>query len=187
MRVDRDFLQRFLVEHLQKVRAFVRLRMPAELRRRESESDVVQVACLQVLDRATGVEFRGERALVNWLFGAVDNAVRDMLKGQRAERRNPAREVRDPATSLLESYATFCTPSRILAAKEDVERIEVAMDTLSDAQREVVMLSCLVGLSHDEIAAQTGMSKDSVRTHLHRGLARLAARVDVDGSGRSDA
>lgn len=183
MRVDRDFLQSFLVEHLQKLRAFVRLRMPAELRQRENESDVVQVACLQVLDRASGVEFRGQGALVNWLFGAVENAVRDMLKGQRAACRNPAREVRDPATSLLESYATLCTPSRILAAKEEVERIEAAMDALSDAQREVVMQSCLMGLSHDEIAARTGMSNDSVRTHLHRGLARLAARAD--GAGRS--
>lgn len=183
MRVDRDFLQRFLVEHLQKLRAFVRLRMPAELRQRENESDVVQVACLQVLDRASGVEFQGEGPLMNWLFGAVENAARDMLKAQRAERRNPAREVHDADSNLLASYATFCTPSRIAAAREEVARIEAAMDTLTDAQREVVMRSCLVGMSHDEIAAQLGMSNDSVRTHLHRGLARLAARAD--GNGRS--
>ena len=84
MRVERHFLQSFLVEHLPKLRAFVRLRMPAELRQRERESDVLQVACVQVLDHASRIEFRGEPALVNWLYGAVENAVRDMLKGQRA-------------------------------------------------------------------------------------------------------
>lgn len=178
MHIEREFLERFLVEHLQKLRAFARLRMPPELRQRESESDVMQVACLQVLERAPNVEFRGEAALVNWLFGAVENAVRDLLKRQRAACRDPARETHDPGTTLLESYATFCTPSRILAAREQIERIETAMDSLSPAQRDVVMLSCLVGLPHQEIAAQTGMSPDSVRTHLHRGLARLSVVVE---------
>ena len=117
MRVDRSFVQSFLVEHLQKLRAFVRLRMPSELRQRENESDVVQVACLQVLDRASEVDFRGERALINWLYGAVENAVRDMLKGHRAECRNPAREVHDADSDLLASYASFCTPSRIAERK----------------------------------------------------------------------
>lgn len=183
MRVERQFLQNFLVEQQAKLRAFVRLRMPAELRQRERESDVLQVACLQVLDRAPDVEFRGEPALLNWLYGAVENAVRDMLKGQRADKRTPAREVHDVDSQLLASYATFCTPSRIAAAKEEVLRIELAMDALSEAQRQVVTLSCLVGLSHEQIAAQTGMSRDSVRTHLHRGLARLAARVERPDSG----
>lgn len=172
-----------MVEHLDKLRAFARLRMPAELRLRESESDVMQVACMQVLERRNEVEFRGERELVNWLFGAVENAVRDLLKRQRAACRDPAREVRDPGTALLESYATFCTPSRILAARDEVRRIEAAMDALSPSQRDVVMLACLVGLPHAEIAVQTGLSPDSVRTHLHRGLARLATLVETRQGG----
>ena len=178
MRVEREFLERFLVEHLQRMRAFVRLRMPAELRRREAESDVIQLACVQVLQRHHEIEFRGESALLNWLFGAVENAARDMLKNQRAARRNPKREVRDLGSELLDSYASFCTPSRIAAARDEVVRIEAAMDGLSPAQRDVVTLSCLVGLGHAEIAAQTGMSPESVRTHLHRGLARLAVLVE---------
>ena len=64
-----------------------------------------------------------------------------------------------------------------------MQRIEAAMDTLSDAQRQVVTLSCLVGLDHDEIVAQTGLSRESVRTHLHRGLARLAAHADGPSGG----
>lgn len=60
------------------------------------------------------------------------------------------------------------------------------MDALSPAQRDVVMLSRLVGMSHAEIAAQTGMSNESVRTHLHCGLARLTALIDApDGGGRA--
>lgn len=178
MHADRQFLERFLVEHLDRLRAFARLRMPPELRQRESESDVMQVACLQVLERAPTVEFRGEAALVNWLYGAVEYAILDLLKRQRAACRNPARETQDPATGLLESYATFCTPSRILAAREEVARVEAAMDALSPAQRDVVILSCIVGLSHEEIEAETGHSKESIRTHLHRGLAKLSVHAD---------
>lgn len=183
MRIDRHFLQSFLVDHHPRLRAFVRLRMPPELRQREGESDVLQVACMQVLERAAAIEFRGEEALLHWLYGAVENAVRGMLKKQRAMCRDPKREVRDADSVLLASYASLCTPSRVLAAKEDVQRIEAAMDTLTETQRQVVTLSCLAGLSHDEIAAQTGLSNESVRTHLHRGLARLAARVEGPGTG----
>ena len=50
--------------------------------------------------------------------------------------------------------------------------------------RDVVMLSCLVGLSHAEIGEQTGMSPESVRTHLHRGLARLALLVEGSAGTR---
>lgn len=178
MRADRDFLERFLIDHLPRLRAFVRLRMPAELRQREGESDVVQMACMQVLQHGNDVEFRGEAALVNWLFGAVENAVRGMLRNQRAARRSPEREATDGDRKLLESYATLCTPSRILAAREEVARIEAAMDTLSPTQREVLMLHFFVGLDHGEIAAQCGLSAESVRTHLHRGIARLTAEID---------
>jgi len=183
MQVDPDFLKRFLVERLPKLRAFVRLRMPPELRQRESESDVMQLAFVQVIERAPEIEFRGEPALLNWLFGAVENAVRDLLKRHRAECRNPAREVSADGSELLASYATFCTPSRVVAACEEVARIEAAMDALSPSQREVVTLSCMVGLSHQAIAAQTGMSTETVRAHLCRGLARLAVLVDGPRGG----
>jgi RNA polymerase sigma-70 factor (ECF subfamily) len=180
MPLDREYMQGFLVDHLPRLRAFVRLRMPAELRPRERESDVLQLACVQALERAAGLEFQGDSALANWLFGAVDFAVRDLLKRHRAICRDQAREVSDPDALLLTCYARICTPSSVLAAREEIERIEAAMDQLSPSQRDVVVLSCVVGLSHGEIAAQTGLSADSVRTHLHRGLARLTALVERD-------
>lgn len=186
MPIDPAFLRRFIAERLPKLRAFARLRMPRELRQRESESDVMQEAVLQVLARGPALEFRGETALANWLFGAVENALRDLLKRHRRECRNPAREVRqDQDSALLQSYASLCTPSRILAAREEVQKIEAAMDSLSEHQREVVMLSCLVGLSHEAITAQTGMSAESVRTHLYRGLAKLSMLVTSSGGERS--
>lgn len=184
MEIDRDFLNGFLAAHLPKLRAFARLRMPKELRQRESESDVMQLAFVQVLARAPEVEFRGEPALLSWLYGAIENAVRDLLKRHREKCRDLEREVHAEGSELLGSYATFCTPSRVLSAREDIARIEDAMDALSPSQREVVMLSCLVGLPHEAIAEQTGLSTESVRAQLCRGLARLAVLVDVPRRGK---
>ena len=101
-----------------------------------------------------------------------------MLRSHRAARRSPDRETSDGDRKLLESYATLCTPSRILAAREEVARIEAAMDTLSPTQRDVLMLHFFVGLDHVAIAEQCDLSAVAVRTHLHRGIARLTAEID---------
>jgi RNA polymerase sigma-70 factor (ECF subfamily) len=47
-----------------------------------------------------------------------------------------------------------------------------ALDELRPEQREVLQLSIVQGLSHQEIATRTGMPLGTVKTHARRGIIR---------------
>lgn len=71
---------------------------------------------------------------------------------------------------------------------EDAARAERAMSELSDSQQRVLRLSIMHGLSHERIAAATGMPLGSVKTHIRRGLIRMReilATQTPEGAGGS--
>jgi RNA polymerase sigma-70 factor (ECF subfamily) len=53
------------------------------------------------------------------------------------------------------------------------EKIESALATVPDAQKEVLLLSRFEGLRHSEIAEITGRSEVAVRQLLYRALRNL--------------
>jgi DNA-directed RNA polymerase specialized sigma24 family protein len=97
---SRHALQSLLVRHLGPLRAFVRLQINPALRQRESESDLVQQVCIEVLQRGGNFEYRGESQFRGWLFGAVLNVVRDRERHHQAQRRTPARQLPPPRRSV---------------------------------------------------------------------------------------
>lgn len=52
-----------------------------------------------------------------------------------------------------------------------------ALRELPDTYRETMMMRLVEGLSGPEIAAKTGMTPESVRVHLHRGMKLLRERL----------
>lgn len=52
-----------------------------------------------------------------------------------------------------------------------------AMDQLRPEQRQVLLLATCHGLSHNEIAAQTGMPLGTVKAHARRGLMSIRAAL----------
>jgi RNA polymerase sigma-70 factor (ECF subfamily) len=58
-----------------------------------------------------------------------------------------------------------------------------AIRSLPDAYRETLVLRLVEGLTGPEIAEKTGLTADSVRVNLHRGMKML--REKIDGSGGS--
>lgn len=56
-----------------------------------------------------------------------------------------------------------------------------AIRALPDTYREALILRLVEGLSGPEIAEHTGMSPDSVRVHLHRGMKLLRERLGGEG------
>ena len=159
------------------LRAYVRLRAGEVVRRQESNSDLVQSVCREVLTHASRFRHPSESAFRRWLFTTALRKIVDRRNYHMSEKRGAGRAVRPAEESaeraLLEAYSSFCSPSQDASVREEFSRIETAMDELSDEQREVVTLAHLVGLSRAEIAEQLGKSEGAVRMILHRGLARL--------------
>ena len=188
---DRVARERLVERYLPQIRAYVRLRSGPLLRRRESQSDLVQTVCRQLLEDLHGYRGDAEASFRAWLFTMALRKLTERGRFHGAERRDPAREERLPPAasaeaaerSLLECYASFCTPSRVAIAREEVERVEVAFDALRDEDREVITLACVVGLPHREIALELGKSEEAVRKLLSRARARLAMRLLGDPDG----
>ena len=61
----------------------------------------------------------------------------------------------------------------------EADRILRAISGLPEAYRETLMLRLAEGMSGPEIAALTGLTPQSVRVNLHRGMAKLRAALEV--------
>lgn len=170
---DADALGGILNELLPELRAYVRVHAGAAMRARESGSDLVQSICREVLEDIGS--FRGTRdaQFRKWLFTLALNKILAKHRFHRAQRRDVAAEV-VADESLCGAYGSMMTPSRVVAAREQVVRIERAMDVLPEEYRRVITLACLVGLSYAEIAADLDRSETAVRKLLSRARARLA-------------
>jgi RNA polymerase sigma-70 factor (ECF subfamily) len=179
---DRAAIERLLVRNLPGLEAFVRLRMGSALRSRAEPPDLVQSVCREVLEDLSGFEFRGEAPFRHWLYTRAENKLREKHRYHHAEKRSSAREVAPPdGSTVMPAYQTLCTPSRELAAREAMSRIEAAFDSLPDDYREAISLHKLCGLSHADVAVQMQRSEGAVRNLVYRGLSRLALLVDGDG------
>lgn len=178
--------------HLPQLRAYVRARCGPAVRAKESESDIVQSVCREVL-ATERFEYRGEGAFKGWLFQAAAHKIADRANHWRAAKRDAAREepvdvgLSRAEAELLGAYARAASPSEAVVGREALERLEAALIELKDEYREVVLLSRIVGLSRAEIAARLGTTETAVRLRLTRGLGRLSQILRRREPGAPDA
>lgn len=175
--------------HLDDLRAFVRLRSDVRLRLRESESDLVQSICREVLTDLSGFEYRDAPSFRSWLFTLALNKVREKGRFHGAERRAAHHEERSldapaPEHVAREPAGAEFTPSQHAAGREAEERFEAAFDRLSEGHREVILLSRVLRLPHAEIARRMDRSEVAVRSLLSRALVTLSGELGgIDGEG----
>jgi RNA polymerase sigma-70 factor (ECF subfamily) len=172
-RGDRPAVDELLRLHLPGLRAFIRLRAGPLVRRCESESDLAQSVCREVLEQLDRFQYADDNGFRRWLYTTALRKILDRQEYYLAGKRDVRRAAGDAA--LGDVYRSFSTPSRHAMRQEELDAFERAFDQLDDTQREVISLAHVVGLSRAEIAAQLGKSEGAVRTMLSRALADLAA------------
>ncbi|MBL8609020.1 MAG: sigma-70 family RNA polymerase sigma factor [Myxococcales bacterium] len=122
--------------------------------------DVVQETFIVALERIEGLRDAG--AFGPWLAQIARNLATDV--GRRRARRR---------TEPLEPEADIAAPGADGEARAEAERVLQALRALPEAYRETLVLRLVEGLSGPEIARQVGMTDDSVRVNLHRGMKLL--------------
>lgn len=170
---DEQAFGELLTHYMGDLRAYVRLHMDALLRQVESQGDLVQSCCRDLLQRRPKVEYRDEASFRNWLFGAVLNKIRDKRAFYCAHKRDVRRRVTDDL--LSRAYSRIVTPSGGAMDSELREQLENAFGLLSERHRTVLTSHFLIGMSYAEIAAQNGESPDAVRGRLARAKLKLAS------------
>lgn len=130
---------------------------------RDDADDVTQQVYVEAWrSRATFDPERGE--LPGWLVGITRNLAR-----AHHRRRGP-----DP-TSLVVDEQRDADPDPTIRPERVVDALVVAaaMRDLADAQRAVVELTLLAGMSQSQAAAELAMPLGTVKSHHRRALARL--------------
>lgn len=177
---DRLAVETLLQQYLPGLRAFIRLRVGAEIRAKESSSDIAQSVCRELFEGVGKFRWEGEAAFRAWLYTAALRKLADRVEHYRAQKRDVAREMSpemlraNSEASVWDCYQTISTPSGHAIAREQAQRIEKAFESLTEEEREVVTLARVAGLSRAEIGQQIGKSEGAVRVILHRALAQVA-------------
>jgi RNA polymerase sigma-70 factor, ECF subfamily len=177
---DAAAVEALLVQHLPGLQGWLRLRMGAQLRSRETPEDLVQSVAREVLAEIETFEWRGEAAFRHWLYVKAQHKLVDKARFVGAARRTPERERRDApqqSDGLPAGLANLFTPSRAIESEDEVRRIEQAFAELLPDHQEAISLQRLCGMDYAEIAARMQRSEGAVRNLVHRGLSRLALRL----------
>lgn len=164
-----------------RVRWMVRLRMGRELRGQLESMDLVQETLVRALGGLDGFTYKSEGDFVRWLAKIAENELRGNLRKLRAEKRDVRREVR------FDNYRSTAggsfvrppepirntTPSVVTSRREDLARLEQALDALKPEYREAIVLAKIEGLSYDQIGARLGKSADAARMLATRAMVAL--------------
>ncbi|MBU0678763.1 MAG: sigma-70 family RNA polymerase sigma factor [Verrucomicrobia bacterium] len=144
---------------------------------KEDAEDLLQevfVKAYSALDR-----FQGKSSFYTWLYRIAVNRTINFLKKRRKRTALSLDDVdmaieRDPAYVELSSRET---PLRGTSLSELQEKLNNALQTLSEKHRTVVVLHDIQGVPHDEIAEIVGASAGTVRSRLFYARQRLQAEL----------
>jgi len=122
--------------------------------------------------------FRGECRIETWLLRIAVNLARDYGKNRRTSFWR--RLVGLGGTEESENRQVLGSqpsPERVLLAREELEAVWAAVDSLSQQQRAIFLLRFTEELSLAEIAAIMKLSVGTVKAHLFRATARIRETV----------
>lgn len=144
---------------------------------RTAAEDVVSLTFLEAW-RLRGKLRADETGLRPWLFGVATNVLRNQA---RAARRHRAAMARLPPREPIPDFTDELVDR--LADADRVAAARAALEDLSDADREVILLCVWAGLDYGGTAQALGIPVGTVRSRLSRARARLRERVEITIQG----
>jgi RNA polymerase sigma-70 factor (ECF subfamily) len=153
-------------------------RLFAYARRRLASDDAARDAVSETMSRAVRSlgRYRAEGAGFDaWLSGIVRHVVMD---AQRTGARRSARL--DGMVALPDVASSEDGPEERLLGSLEAASVRAAFARLSDADRELLELRVVLGLSSDEVAATLGKRPGAVRMAQARALDRLRSLLASD-------
>jgi RNA polymerase sigma-70 factor (ECF subfamily) len=128
-----------------------------------------------------GFTYKNEGDFLRWISKIAENRIRDNLDKLHADKRDIRKEIplKDNERSSKDSFirdfapADSTTPSMIISKREELDKLEKAMDKLKQEYKEVITLTKIEGLSYEEAGNRLGKSSDAVRMLLARAMVEL--------------
>jgi len=185
---DRAAVEELFQRHRSYLRLFIELRLEPRLRQRVDPSDVVQEAQLEAVRRLAAYLEQPAMPFRLWLRQiALDHVLKVRRFHRGTARRSLDREVPLPERSSLllvrHLLAAGSTPSQKCMREELLDRLRQAMTQLPEADREIVLLRTVEGLSYQEIGYLLGIEAAAARKRQGRALVRLHKILFADDGG----
>ena len=118
-----------------------------------------------------------------WLFRVARNRITDLFRARsrQALRNEPAKVTDDGEELLLEELlpSPDAGPDAAYARSVLLEELDEALDELPAEQREVFIAHELMGYSFKELAAQTGVSVNTLLSRKHYAVLHLRERLQA--------
>ncbi len=169
---SRDQVQRLFIEHMDRIRGYVRAILPdADL-----AGDVVQEVFLAVSARAA--DYDATRSFEAWAFGFARNKVLEVTRKSRHQGRLLDADVLD--------VLTVSCPDLAFSAEEQRQLCE-CIGRLAPKVRSIVEHAYQQGLKPHEIAMLIGWTQNSVRVALCRARAFLRKCVQEQVAAAGEA
>ena len=151
----------------------------ASLRDRDAAETVAQDCFVRA--HAAQRKFRGDCSVQTWLMGIAANLIRDHVRNRKLQFWRRTREAALPEASLAHGAlnSSSDSPEKIAVLKQQIEAVWSAAQHLSERQRTVFFLRFVEDMDILEIAAATGISEGSVKTHLFRALQTLRLKIEA--------
>lgn len=183
---DESALDQLCKAYNERVLRIVRMRMGPELRTKLQSMDLVQDAFISALRDLESFTYKSEGDFMRWISKIAENRIRDNLDKLHAEKRDIRREIpldnyrQADEDSFVRDFEPMksTTPSMIISKREDLDKLEKAIDKLKPEYKEVIILTKIEGLSYKEVAEQLGKSPDAVRMILSRAIQALSSAFE---------
>jgi len=165
-------LARLFAQHRDELQRFALRR----LGNREAAADLVQDTFVRFTAAMSGASATPAPEIENpraFLFRITGNLASDALRHDRV-----VAGVIDPVELSHNHPAALPSPEVEAVDRDLLRRLQAALTKLPEAQRRVLALKRVEGLSHAEIARRTGLSPAAIEKNLARGLRRLRELLD---------
>jgi RNA polymerase sigma-70 factor (ECF subfamily) len=134
-------------------------------RQKELSEDMVQNIFLRMLKYPDGFAGFGEFRM--WMYHIARNAVYDHF---RKVKRTP---VSSDIKELEERIAGDSQSDKKIEKEQDIKMLETAMMSLSDENRELLIMCRFEELKYNEIAIILNTTEGAVKVRVHRALSQL--------------
>ena len=174
MKGSREALERVYERSAPRLLTFIRLRMGRTLRSKMESRDILQAALMKSFQHLEDFKGSDTQSLGAWLARIAEREIADRVDFHQRQRRDAARE--EPLDiEALGAAVPAPVKSALTQAilDEKARHLEAAMDTLSDAHREIILLRKFEELSFGEIARRLDKSEDACRMLLARAMVAL--------------
>ena len=143
---------------------------------RDAAESITQDCLLKA--HLTRTQFRGDCSIGTWLMRIAFNLVRDHTKSQKFRFWKSASASAIDASEVSQYLPSGATSAEAqLIARERVQMVYQALRELSGKQRSIFLMRFVEEMDLSDIAAITGMTVPTVKTHLYRAVGAIRARL----------